>query len=361
MKENFLKFKKKVWIEVLIKCAVAGVAAAVLAVNATLIPCKLYDVQLFWLYYVLIGLGGCALGFGIAFLFFRTDVKKIAKRLDAELCLQERVQTALVYGNAEGAMHELQREDTSDVLKNLPVKSLHFKNILAVALCGAIFLLGAVSVPVSATFIPPVLAPVQVDPDDNIRDVTDWEYAALDDLIEYVRNSKKADGPTKTGMLSQLESLRSLLLSTKVSESSLTIFVRNTVSAIRNVVSDANERPEVTEEQKQFNSEEETYVVNTLLEIFGLKLEGDEKPPTTEPDPGIDPDDPITPAPPPEGDINIDDVPFFDPEKGYVKCGEVREEYLAQLRAAMEEGLISEEEWANIVYTYFANLNGNNN
>ena len=94
MDENFKKFKRRVWLEILIKCIVCGLAAAFIAVNAVLVPCKLFGIKLLWLFYILIALGGFAVGGGIAFVILRTNDKKIAKRLDSELKLEERVQTA---------------------------------------------------------------------------------------------------------------------------------------------------------------------------------------------------------------------------------------------------------------------------
>lgn len=62
MDENFKKFKKKVWFDILIKCLCAALAAGLIAVNAVLLPCKLYGIKLLWIFYVLIALGGFALG-----------------------------------------------------------------------------------------------------------------------------------------------------------------------------------------------------------------------------------------------------------------------------------------------------------
>ena len=52
----------------------------------------------------------------------------------------------------------------------------------------------------------------------------------------------------------------------------------------------------------------------------------------------------------------MNDVPFYDPEKGYVKLGDIREEYYERVQAAFDEGAISREEWEYIMITYFADL-----
>lgn len=354
MEENFLKFKKRVWRDILIKCIVAGAAAGLMAVLAVLLPCKLYGIKLFWLFYILIALGGFAAGGGIAFLILRTDDKKIAKRLDSELDLAERVQTSLSFGGQSGAMFDMQRADAVAALKSKPVKSLAFKNIIATCLCGFIALAGMIAVPVVATTVPPVFAAQEEEsPVDPPRDITDWEWTALDELIDYVKASKKADNFTKTGMVRSLEGLKTVLIN-GVSQSTLKSFVQNTVTEIRNTVKDANEL--CAEEQQALNSEEEAYVVSKLYEIFGLQqiVEEDPETPPKEEDPSGG-NNPGTG----NGNININEMPFFDPEKGYVMCGEVRAEYYDRVQQALKEGTISKEEWEYIMITYFGELSGN--
>ncbi len=358
MDENFKKFKRRVWLEILIKCIVCGLAAAFIAVNAVLVPCKLFGIKLLWLFYILIALGGFAVGGGIAFVILRTNDKKIAKRLDSELKLEERVQTAYMYSGHSGAMLDLQRGNASAELGKLSVKALPFKNVAATVLCGVVALTGVIAAPIAAKFVPPVYAANNTDepPEEPKRPVTDWEWAALDELINYVRASKKADTVTKTGMLLELEGLRGVLAD-GVSQSSLSTFVQNTVSNIRNVVKDANGR-DISEEQKTLNSEEEAYVINKLYEIFSLqKPDGEGDGDDSDPSGGEeDPDNPDEPGGDSGWELDVNDVPFYDPDKGYVKVGEIREEYYQRVQAAFEEGTISREEWEYIIVTYFADL-----
>ena len=138
MDKNFQKFKRKVWIEILIKCLSCGLAAAFLAVDAVLLPCKLLGINLLWLYYVLIGLGGFAVGAAIGFLLFRTNDRKIAMRLDKELNLDERVQTTYVYGSQNSDMLDLQRADTVKTLGGVSAASLRFANLAALILSAVI-------------------------------------------------------------------------------------------------------------------------------------------------------------------------------------------------------------------------------
>ena len=366
MDANFLKFKRKVWVDIIIKCAVIGLAVGFLAVNATLLPCKLFGIKLFWLLYVLIAVAGTALGGGLAFVFLRTNDKKIAKRLDKELELQERVQTAYEFNGKAGVMLDMQRTNASTTLENYPARSLPFKNIAIIALCALIAVTGLVAIPVISFTVPATFAKEEdekpyVEPP---RDISEWEWEALDDLIEYVQNTKKAEQKVKVGMLTQLRGLKAVLLR-GVSQSSLVGFVQNTVTEIRNVVKDANDQ--APEAQQALNSEDEAYIINKLYEIFGLAKEQD---PTTPPDPGKDDENDgnngSTGGP---GSLDVINTPFFDPDKansvdengdylsGEVKCGEARTKYYMEVQKALAEGTISREEWEFIMLSYFADLN----
>ncbi len=356
MDGNFKKFKKRILAELLIKCAVIGLTAAMIVVIAVLLPCKLCGVNLLWIYYVLIASGGFALGGGIAFLLLRTNDKNLVKRLDADLKLEERVQTAYEYSGSTGEIYDMLRDDTSAALGRASVKALPFKNILATVLCGVLALSCTIAVPVIAACVPAVFAQAQGNGDgekeDPPRPVTDWEWEALDELITYVENSRKADSYAKAGMLAELKGLRNVL-SEGVSQSGLGGFVRNTVSRIRNAVSDANARNGVTEEQQALNSAEEKYVVEKLYEIFSLPKPDDENSGNNQGE-EENPDQPSNPGG--NGGVNMSDVPFFDPEKGYVTVGDVRDEYYERVQQALAEGTISKEEWEYIMATYFADL-----
>ena len=52
----------------------------------------------------------------------------------------------------------------------------------------------------------------------------------------------------------------------------------------------------------------------------------------------------------------VNGVPFFDPEKGYVPCGEARAAYKEIVDKALQEGTISRKEWELIMETYFADM-----
>ena len=365
MQKDFDKFKKRVWLHLTISCAAVAAMTGLFAVLAVLLPCRLFGITIFWPIYLGIALGGVVIGGGITFLFLRTNDKKIAQRLDNELSLNERVSTALAFNSLEGEMYAVQREDAASALSRLPVKSLSFKHLIVTAICGVLALVMVVAVPVVGIAVPPVFAETQ-QPDDGDkteppREVTDWEWHALDDLIAYVQNSKKADEASKTAMLTQLNGLKNVLLD-GVSQSSLKNFVESCVTGIRNAVREINGAL-ASDDQKSDNTDESEYVISRLYEIFDLT--------PTLPDDGkggdgetSDPNGSDTEKPgngnTGSGGLNISDLPFFDREQGYVKCGEVRDDYYERALQALEEGLLSDEEWQLIMATYVSDLNDKN-
>ena len=362
MQKDFDKFKKRVWLNILISCTAVAAMTGFLAVIAVLLPCRLFGIKLFWLLYALIALGGMALGWGVAFLILKTDDKRIAQRLDSELSLNERVATALAFNSLEGEMYAAQRDNAASTLSHLPAKSLSFKHLIVTAICGVLALVMIVAVPVVGITVPPVFASTQTDegePPEPPREVTDWEWRALDDLIAYVKNSKKADEESKAAMLTQLNGLKNVLLD-GVSQSSLKSFVESCVTGIRNAVREINGAL-ASEEQRGANTGESEYVISRLYEIFDLTPEipgdGEGEDPTG-------PDDPNTEKPgnggTGSGGLNISDLPFFDREQGFVKCGEVRDDYYERALQALQEGLLSDEEWQLIMATYFSDLNDKN-
>lgn len=356
MDKNFKAFKKEVWIEILIKCLSIGLAVAFLAVDAVLLPCILYGIDLFVLFYILIALGGFVLGGGIAFLIFRTNDKKIAMRLDKELNLQERVQTAYTFSGQSSDILDLQRNDASRALGGVSLSSLKFANLAALIMSAVIAVTAIAALPVMVGTVPfGLFVPKSEQPDvDPPRDVTDWEWAALDELIIYVQNSKKADATVKSGMVSELVGLRNLLLN-GVSQNSLAMFVQNTVTNIRNIVSDANKNG-ASEEQQALNEEERDYVTNKLYAIFDIPVPGggDDGTEGSSPNPEEKPPHENDP----DYEIGGNDVPFFDPEKGYTTSSDsaTRDKYYEIVQRAFEEGTISREEWEYIMATYFADL-----
>jgi len=344
MQENFVKFKRRVRKVILIKCLIVGLSSALASIGAILLACKLTGNNPL---FCLIGLVCLFIGFGLSYLFLRTDDKKTAKMLDKEFNLHEKAQTMVEYGGEEGTMVNLQRADALEKMGDIPVKKLRFKN-LCVYILIAVLSLGLF---VASIAVPSKDSGKEYDPP---RDITDWEWQALDELIDYVKTSDADEEIMKPRTVESLTSLRNILLK-GVSENSLKTFVSVTVSEVENILLDANSVVGIEEAQANINTEVKTYVVDKLYEIFDLI------PPTAE-EPSDDNKDDDEQGGDGSGGTGAvvmgADEKFFDPEKGYVKYSEVIGKYYEDMNDALERGLISKEEWESFLISYFEYLYG---
>lgn len=199
MGKGFLKFKRKVHIDALIKSALLGVSIGVIVFSVLFILQKQDVICLMPLYGILIGLGG-ALAVGVlAYLFFKPRDNKLAKRLDAELNLHEKVQTMLAFESDDGAMKKLQREDANTRLLDAPLSTIKFKGIWKYAIITLI----SIATLISSFIVPTKMPPQDEDPP---FDLNQWQKLRLENLIEYVQRSEMQDG-AKTYTIEQLDNL----------------------------------------------------------------------------------------------------------------------------------------------------------
>lgn len=182
MSENFEKLKRRFLINAIIVSAVCGVSAGVFSACAVLLVLKLCGISINAGYYVLMGIGCAAACGGALFLILRPDNKKVAKKLDEEYCLNERVQTMVECADREGEIITLQREDASERLSKLPPKS-RLNELLKLAVIPVL----AVAMMFTGIFVPGV--PAEGDVPDVPIDVTYRQKVALAQLIENVKDS----------------------------------------------------------------------------------------------------------------------------------------------------------------------------
>ena len=200
--ENFNKFKNKIVLEILLKCIIAGFSVGLIAFSIPLIIIKIKGIEFNVIYLVLIALAVMLLIVGLGYLVLRPNKVRIAKRLDKEFNMNEKVQTMVEFEKEEGFMIELQREDTLSILSNISVKnlSMRFSIILLVLLviscaCG-----------VTAFAIPAYEETPIVETPEPTYEVDDWTILAIRDIIEKV-NSSTADETLKVKYVSMLEKL----------------------------------------------------------------------------------------------------------------------------------------------------------
>ncbi len=202
MENGFRKFKNKIWTSVILRAVLAGVSVGVIAVAVQWLLSKLTAGQPDFLKFGLIG-GGLALlvGGALVALWLPTD-KRVAKRLDRKLELDEKVQTMIAFKNDESEMAVLQRSDTQRILMETPSKKARNKSAWLVTI-----------LPVLACIcmVVTILVPAQAADDPNKIDNTSWllnvyDEQKLKDLIEYVRTSNMQNEP-KQEIVTELEDL----------------------------------------------------------------------------------------------------------------------------------------------------------
>lgn len=200
MTDSFRQFKKKAIIAAIIKSLVASFFTALFVVGVVMLSVKLGDSYLAWYFYLLIGVGAFALSCGGALLITYPRDKALARRLDGDYKLNEKVQTMVEFFDKRGELIDLQRSNADEVLKSLPPRKFSFKRIwqyVVVAIVGITLFLAGVLVP--SDYVPPISS-------DNYE-MSDWDKKNLNQLIEDIRGSElKSD--LKTIAVSSLEQLR---------------------------------------------------------------------------------------------------------------------------------------------------------
>lgn len=220
MKESFNKFKKKILFEALIKSILISFAFALMVYCVPKLIVyfgKLNEGEFFELILLLIVGAIFQITFGILFLIMFPRKLKVAKRLDKELDLNQKVQTMIEFENEDTPIVNLQREDTLKILSNTSIKKLSMKFsvfffILIVLACA----LGVTVVAVEVYEEPPIIEP---GPDEPKYDLDNWTVRALLDLIEVVETSnveKELKDPVVNNLKKLIESLETVTLESEM-------------------------------------------------------------------------------------------------------------------------------------------------
>lgn len=351
MNNQFERFLKKARREVWLKTAIVGLSTAAFVCGGLLLTLKLLDRPL---WYALAGIAALPIAAGLFLLLHRVGKEDLAQRLDDDFLLREKVRTMVAFEQEDGDMLRIQRDDAMQKLEQIPLKKLRFTRAWLYALLPAIgcaVLVTALVFPVQAEK-PPV---VDVEPP---LDVSDWEWQALDELIEYVESSDADENVMKPKTLTQLYNFKSLLQSGSVLESNLKSFVDSVITSVRNAEVEAAAQEDIGEQQLQQNKTVCEYVVSKLCEIFGLDAPQDTQDPVT-PDQPDEPEGNSGNSSGGTGDIvAAADEKLFDDVQGYVSYVEVIGDYYDEIVTAMDEGILSAQEWSNYMEAYFEYLYG---
>lgn len=237
MSEKFKKLKAKFLLGAILKSVVCGISAGLVLAGILLLAFKLSAISLDVLWYIVIGVGGALVGGAVAFLFLRPTNKKVAKSLDNEFGLEERVQTSLEYSGQDGTIVQLQREDTEGRLNSLPKSKFKFSKIWQFCVIAVI----AVAVAITAFFIPGRQAGAEgEDPDDPKAIITAYQIQTVQDIINNVKKSSLNDD-VKEGMLEHLEGFYNTITGPDVAHlrtSQLNSAIRATISGVELAVND---------------------------------------------------------------------------------------------------------------------------
>ena len=188
MHVGFEKFINKIYVGVVLRSCLLGLAFAFALVGGLLLGLKLSGVELFALWYVLIGVGGFVAVTAVSLLLSMPNDKRVAKKLDKDLRLGEKAQTMIEFASRDGVIAQLQRVDADETLQNKANSRLKhipiWYYITAAVLTLALF--------VTAIFVPSKVEsePSYEPPQTDVFVLSKWQETALGNLITYVDESK---------------------------------------------------------------------------------------------------------------------------------------------------------------------------
>jgi hypothetical protein len=202
MGETFRKFKRKAFGIRLAKSLMAGLALGLAIFGACHLLLKFEVIPLTRVKAILIAAGAGALLGVLLFLLLRVTDRRLARQLDEQYRLSEKVRTMLEFGDKEGAIYELQRRDTEESLAAIRKKRVKFKRLWLYILC---LVLGGAVFAASFFFSPPPPEEPPVVPPEPFA-ITDMQIAAMEELIAYVKSSEM-ESPYRENVAASLSTL----------------------------------------------------------------------------------------------------------------------------------------------------------
>lgn len=186
MTKNFQAIKKKYTKQAIIAAAVLGAFCGVAVACALLLALKLSAIEILWVYYLLAGVGAAALSIYPFYLLLRVDDIKLAKKLDGEYALNQKVQTMVEFAAEDGAMATLQREQTDEALTAAAAARPSARSLLKYLFIPVI----AAGIACAGIFAPVKKTTVYVPP----FTLSGAQEAALTNLISDVDGSELGEG-----------------------------------------------------------------------------------------------------------------------------------------------------------------------
>lgn len=188
MSENFRKIKKKYLTVAIVASCILGACLGVALACTLAVVLKTSGVNFHWAIYIPIAL---VLSAGAGFLFFlilRPEDRRIAKKLDRDFSLKQKVQTMVEFAGVESDMHTLQREQTDEVLGGVAQKRVDLKWLLKFAFVPVIAL---------AMLFAGIFVPAKKTSDgytEPVYNITNAQATALENLMAEVESSSLETG-----------------------------------------------------------------------------------------------------------------------------------------------------------------------
>ncbi len=207
MRESFDKIKKIELRKAKILGALFGLCCGIAVTGVFLLAFKLSAIALGWYIYLVIGACAAVISGTALFFSFRTNDVKLAKKLDREYNLGEKVQTLIEFEGQDSAMLSLQREDAEAAIGGITLKKPSAKNIAqtaaVVVICLALFICGVAV----KQRIKEVILPVDEQP----FEMTDTQLIILNTTISNVENDASMDEALKEKCVASLNDLKDYL------------------------------------------------------------------------------------------------------------------------------------------------------
>ncbi len=201
MDNGFRKFKRKIRTGVIVRSVLTGLSLGILIVAVQWLLAKLTYAAPNFVQYGLLGGGIGVVVCAVMLLLMLPTDKRLARRLDNQLGLDEKVQTMVAFRQDESDMAAMQRQDADEILQAIPGKKARSKHAWLAAILPVL---------ACACMVTAFLVPAKADPIDPV-DTTSWlldvfKEQKLKDLIEYVNTSAMQDEP-KQAVVTELEEL----------------------------------------------------------------------------------------------------------------------------------------------------------
>lgn len=230
MSENFRKIKKKYMTVAVAASCILGACFGVALTCTLAVIFKTCSVNVHWAVYIPVAL---VMSAGAGFLFFlllRPTSGRIAKKLDRDFSLNQKVQTMVEFAHVDGEIPALQREQANEALGAVAEKRADLKWLAKFAFVPVI----AVAMLFAGIFVPAKKS-VYVEP---VYSITPAHETALKNLIEDVEGSSLGT-ELKTFTVLELRGLLALLQETEY-QSAMKGAVISVVHNIDALIADAN-------------------------------------------------------------------------------------------------------------------------